>query len=98
MSVKMPENVQKMLTLGQQQQMRLFAFRVARMPQKKERLIPRPKKSLSTIPVVRERQTIIARMTNWQSHQWSKAGFPLDLNKLAEFATLTKEKQNDARL
>lgn len=37
-----------------------------------------------------ERKRLINKMTNWQSHQWSKAGFPQSLEKLVHFANLQR--------
>lgn len=37
-----------------------------------------------------EPQTLIRSMTNWQRHQWAKAGYPEE--KIAYYSQLTKEK------
>jgi len=35
-------------------------------------------------------QQIIATMTNWQRNQWGRAGHPMELDKIKEFANLQR--------
>ena len=94
MEVKVPENLQHTLTEGWKQKMMLEYFRVARAKTKKVRKTPKPKKVFAVDATIRSQQTLINRMTNWQRHQWSKAGYPK--SKIADFVTLTKESRNAA--
>ena len=41
-------------------------------------------------PLSKERQAVINRMTNWQRTQWSRAGFPVEMDRLEHFAMLMR--------
>ena len=92
MRVELPDHVKKKLELGQRQKQELMppSSRNSRRAEARKSL--RSKKTAFFDPVKQAQQALLNKMTNWQRHQWVRAGRPTD--KLGDFATLTKEIRN----
>ena len=92
MQVELPQDVKENLELGQKQKQELALLPSRNSRRAEARKSLRSKKAAFFDPVRRAQQTLLNRMTNWQRHQWARAGRPMD--KLDYFATLTKEIRN----
>ena len=44
-----------------------------------------------------QKQKLINQMTNWQNHQWNRAGAPRDMDKIKYYAELEWRSDRDNR-